>query len=727
MPDAPFFWTVVRRCRSSHRILTIMGAFVLVAQLCAAAPSRVDSLITVLPTITDARHRLDILVAICSAHDQDGAYAQQAVRLADSLLAHSTGTDTALYVAKGDALWQLAYYRYDRDAHRNSDSAFYWYQRAADAYARSGHERSIAFARTNLAQYLVNLGRARDALTLLKAALPVHLRYANRAMLVKDHGGLGRAYYALNDLDRSLDNQLIALGYAEADPKRTEVGAILHNIGIIYQDEGLADTAIAYYGRAIDAFKSHGDAPTRWLVSLNNMIRCHMEQGNMEAAGALVRQGLDAMNEEHQPWHASLILAANADLLLAQGDAHGALLSARKAAAIADLRSLVPALVALSDAHLALNDTRKALLNAERAQALCDSTDIALSLQRDVAHTLSEIWARTGPPGKALFHLQRYTALEDSVRNEPMRKRLAAMNLRKQELADSLKAAEAQQAMKAAHADELHSEQQRRWWLWSGSGVLAIAAVALLWRLVRVRRAKAHSDRLVVSLLPERIAEELKRTGKVESRELQNVTVLFTDFVGFTAMAQRMPAQELHAEVDVCFAAFDRIVHAHGGERIKTIGDSYMAAGGLGATHEGTAARMVDAALAMQAFLTERSAERTALGRPAFTMRVGLHTGPVVAGVAGVQKLQYDIWGDTVNTASRMESSGEVGQVNISEATYRSVVGSPLSVVGLGESVRTTAVGQPTTDNRQQFHFTPRGKVQAKGKGELEMYFVEKG
>ena len=149
-----------------------------------------------------------------------------------------------------------------------------------------------------------------------------------------------------------------------------------------------------------------------------------------------------------------------------------------------------------------------------------------------------------------------------------------------------------------------------------------------------------------------------------------------------------------------------------------------MAAGGLPDPTSSTPADVVLAALEMQDFMKQHKAEREAAGKPFFEMRVGIHSGPVVAGIVGVKKFQYDIWGDTVNTASRMESSGEVGQVNISEATYRLVVGSPLSVVGEGD-------GSQTTDNQQQttapaFHFTSRGKVQAKGKGELEMYFVER-
>ena len=175
---------------------------------------------------------------------------------------------------------------------------------------------------------------------------------------------------------------------------------------------------------------------------------------------------------------------------------------------------------------------------------------------------------------------------------------------------------------------------------------------------------------------------------------------MFTDMKGFTRVAEKMTPEELVRELDECFIQIDRIIGRYGVEKIKTIGDAYMAAGGLPDPVKGQPLDVVRAALEMQDFMRDYKAERQAANRLFFEMRLGIHTGPVIAGIVGVKKYAYDIWGDTVNTASRMESSGEVGRVNISEVTYN------LVEIGTGLS------------------FTPRGKVSAKGKGEMEMYFV---
>ncbi len=239
--------------------------------------------------------------------------------------------------------------------------------------------------------------------------------------------------------------------------------------------------------------------------------------------------------------------------------------------------------------------------------------------------------------------------------------------------------------------------KQQRVMLLATAAVLLLLA-ALAWS---VYKGKKRSDELLLNILPAEVAKELKDTGASAARHIEQATILFTDFKGFTEASELLTPQELVEELDACFKAFDAIITAHGIEKIKTIGDAYMAAGGLPRERPSSVADVVGAAMEMQRFMVQRKEERSALDKPAFDMRVGVHTGPVVAGIVGVKKFQYDIWGDTVNTASRMESSGEIGKVNISASTYHEVA------------------------SQRNWRFTARGKVSAKGKGALEMFFVE--
>ena len=214
-----------------------------------------------------------------------------------------------------------------------------------------------------------------------------------------------------------------------------------------------------------------------------------------------------------------------------------------------------------------------------------------------------------------------------------------------------------------------------------------------------VEKQKAKSDELLLNILPFEVAEELKEKGYTTAKSFDEVTILFSDIKGFTHVAEKLTAQELVKEIDTYFSAFDNIMQQYGLEKIKTIGDAYIAAGGLPEENNATAPNVIEAAIAMQHAVEKLKQVRIEKNIPYFELRIGVHTGPVVAGVVGIKKFQYDIWGDTVNLAARMEQSGVPGKINISQYTYEKV--------------------------KHQFHCEHRGKIDAKNKGEIDMYFVK--
>lgn len=211
---------------------------------------------------------------------------------------------------------------------------------------------------------------------------------------------------------------------------------------------------------------------------------------------------------------------------------------------------------------------------------------------------------------------------------------------------------------------------------------------------------KERSDELLANILPKETAKELKETGETKPRSFDSVSILFTDFVGFSTIAKTMSPIELVNTVDMCFRAFDEIVERNHLEKIKTIGDSYMCAGGLPVPNTTHPEDILTAAFEMLAWMEKFNQEQEKNGKPKLGIRIGVNTGPVVAGVVGTKKFAYDIWGNTVNVASRMESGSESNRINISEETYRLV--------------------------KDTFECNYRGKLNAKNIGEVSMYLVER-
>lgn len=214
-----------------------------------------------------------------------------------------------------------------------------------------------------------------------------------------------------------------------------------------------------------------------------------------------------------------------------------------------------------------------------------------------------------------------------------------------------------------------------------------------------VSAEKQKSDELLLNILPEETAAELKQNGYSEARKFDKVTVLFTDIVNFTGISEHLSPQELVAELNYCFKAFDEISTKNNLEKIKTIGDAYLAVCGLPVADEEHALNTVRAAIGIRNFMQEYKALRQKENKLFFELRLGINSGVVVAGIVGIKKYAYDIWGDTVNMAARMEEYSEPGKINISQKTYELV--------------------------KDHFKCAHRGKIEAKHKGEIDMYFVE--
>ncbi|MFY0674149.1 MAG: hypothetical protein JXQ87_12150 [Bacteroidia bacterium] len=320
---------------------------------------------------------------------------------------------------------------------------------------------------------------------------------------------------------------------------------------------------------------------------------------------------------------------------------------------------------------------------------------------------LSDNYKAIGNYKESMMYYIEFRNTEDTIAANGTSKDLLRFEFKQKAIKDSLNNVQKELELNLAHEREISKEKRDKNLLLSGGILLLLIAGGTATRLNYIRKSKKliekekhRSDELLLNILPAEVAEELKVTGESEAQHFDQVSILFTDFKEFTQTAEKLSAKELVNEINTCFKAFDNICEKYGIEKIKTIGDSYMAAIGLKSDVKGPKSTsdvghetrdIVQAALEMQEFMNTQK----------FEMRAGIHTGPVVAGIVGVKKFQYDIWGDTVNTASRMESHGEVGKVNISNTTYLLL------------------------KSHSNFRFEAREELDIKGKGLMKTWFVQ--
>ena len=458
--------------------------------------------------------------------------------------------------------------------------------------------------------------------------------------------------------EKALTYYLRALPLSEHLKDNVSIGGITVNLGEIYLVKGDDKAALSYFEKSLKAYEGTENIP----YTLNSIGKVYEKQKDF----------ISAINYHKQAYDFAVKLDAKLDM--------------------------TQSLVGLARTYEAQGDFKLALANYEQAHTIGKEIKVNYEL-KSIYEGLARSYSKLGNFSNAFKYQSLLTSIKDTIYDIEADKKLSGLQF---DFDIQKKQGEINLLTKDKALQDLELEKQKgiRNVTIGGLAMVMLFLLVVLFQNKKITREKKRSEELLLNILPHEVAEELKDKGTAEAKLIEEVSVLFTDFKGFTQYSEKLTPQELVKDIHECFSAFDNIMEKHGMEKIKTIGDAYMAAGGLPTPNKTHALDAISAALEIARFIDEGKTRKIALGKPFFEIRIGIHTGQVVAGIVGIKKYSYDIWGDTVNIASRMESSGETGKVNISGATYELV--------------------------KDKFVCTHRGKVQAKNKGEIDMYFVEK-
>ncbi len=564
----------------------------------------------------------------------------------------------------------------------------------------------IGIANFNLSKYL-------ETLTYWNQSLAVYDSLGDKTGIASMYSNIGSVYYQQASHDKAIEYYLKSLKISEELSDTFRIATAEGNIGNVYGfKKATYDKALAHYLRAlplIEAFKKSnpgGKAPNT-NEEINNIIgtiqvgvgEIYFNRTNYDSALYYFEKSLIAYKgTEAIPYSLNDIGLAYA----AKGDFNSAIKNHKEAFDIAQKAEskfdMTQSLLGLGNAYEKQGNTVAAIAAFRQAQEIAKELDTKKELKESY-EGLARIYTQTADCGNALKYQTLLTGIKDTLYNIETDKKLGSLqfdfDIQKKE--GEIHLLEKDQEIKKK---EISKQKLVKNGFIGGFAVVLLFAGVFFTQRNRISKEKKRSDELLLNILPEETAEELKATGSAKAKSFDLVSVLFTDFKNFTQASEKLSAEELVQEINYCYSEFDIIVTRYGIEKIKTIGDAYMCAGGLPVTNSTHPEDVVRAGLEMQHFIEKNKKEREANGRPFFELRLGIHTGPVVAGIVGIKKFAYDIWGDTVNTASRMESSGEIGKVNISGTTYELV--------------------------KDKFKCIHRGKIQAKNKGEIDMYFVER-
>lgn len=554
-----------------------------------------------------------------------------------------------------------------------------------------------AYKLTGISYYFQ--GRLKEAMIDWLQSLHVYDSLNNKLGMANILNNIGSVYYDQGDNTNALENYLKSLRLSKEINNDLRIATALVNIGNVYMDKPQThDLALEYFLQALLVSEKLKDERTIGSINLN-IGNIYNIKNNKKLAQYYLNKALVQLKDQDLE---SSVLTALAriesdnnknfkkslyfhDLAYKSALTTGNMLYATQA-----LSSTAETYIKFGNNNVAIEYYKKALPSA---------TEIGANLElKNIYGGLAEIFSGSLKFDSAYKYLELYSNIKDTLFNEDADRRLSVLRLdyeleKKETQISQLK------TVNNLNTEVITRQNIIRNLIIGGLLVISIFFYNTLRQKRKIKIAQQRSEELLLNILPEEIANELKAKGEAEARQIDEVSVLFTDFSGFTSLSEKLSPKELVKDIHECFSAFDNIMDKYHLEKIKTIGDSYMAASGLPTPNEQHAQNAINAAKEIIAFIEKIKTEKIANNLPYFEIRIGIHTGPVVAGIVGLKKFAYDIWGDTVNTASRMESSGEVGQINISENTYKLV--------------------------KDQFNCEYRGEIAAKNKGSLKMYFVK--
>jgi adenylate cyclase len=534
--------------------------------------------------------------------------------------------------------------------------------------------------------------------------------YWNQSMAVFDSIGdksgvanilsnIGSVYFDQGDDEKALENYLKSLKISEQIGDKFRTATALGNIGNVYQNKkATLDKALAYYLRALPLSEEVGDK--KIIGSTNVGIgEIYFKKENYDSALFYFNKSLNAYEgTEAYPYS----LNAIGSVYSKRGEFDLAIKNHTEAYNFAKnldgKLDMTQSLKGLAKAYELKEEYKSAITSFKEAEVIAYSIGSYGEDLKEIYQGLASSYSKMKEYGSAFGYQSLLLSLKDTLYNSATDKKLASLQF---DFDIQKKQGEINLLTKDKEIQQKEIDRQKlvRNGFIGGFAVVLLFAGVFLTQRNKISKEKKRSEELLLNILPEETAEELKATGTAKAKSFDQVTVLFTDFKNFTQASELLSAEDLVQEINYCYSEFDRIVTKYGIEKIKTIGDAYMCAGGLPVSNTTHPFDVIYAGIEMQAFIARNKKEREAKGQPFFELRLGIHTGPVVAGIVGIKKFAYDIWGDTVNTASRMESSGMVGKVNISGTTYEII--------------------------KDRFLCTHRGKIEAKNKGHIDMYFVD--